>query len=59
MKVQKTSRGQPVMRNMIKYALTKIEENINKEKLQHLTKDNDKKNNNNHRNSDGNNRQSR
>ena len=39
MQAQKTSRGQPIMRNMIKYALTKIEENINKEKLEKLVKD--------------------
>jgi hypothetical protein len=36
MSKQKTPKGQPVMRNMISYALTKIEETVHKEKLEKL-----------------------
>ena len=32
---QRTSKGQPVMRNYIKYALTKLEETIQKERVGH------------------------
>jgi hypothetical protein len=34
MQKQKTSKGQPLMRNYIKYALTKLEETMEKEKLE-------------------------
>lgn len=44
MKVQKTARGQPVMRNMIKYALTKIEQNINKQKMEKIVRQQSDKN---------------
>lgn len=34
MKTQKTKKGQPIMRNYVKYALAKLEETIAKEKQQ-------------------------
>lgn len=36
MKTQKTKKGQPVMRNYVKYALAKLEETIAKEKQEKL-----------------------
>ena len=33
MQHQKTNKGQPLMRNYIKYALTKLEETMQKEKI--------------------------
>lgn len=34
MQTQKTQKGQPVMRNYVKYALAKLEETLEKEKHQ-------------------------
>lgn len=34
MQTQKTKKGQPVMRNYVKYALAKLEETLEKEKHQ-------------------------
>ncbi len=34
MQTQKTNKGQPLMRNYVKYALAKLEETLEKEKYQ-------------------------
>lgn len=37
MQKERTSKGQPVMRNYIKYALTKLEETLEREKKEKQT----------------------